>query len=169
MEPKRFIPWKVDCSSRTLFYFVLIFICLFSFGISCASLLPPERRVYPKNPVLLPDGMDIHQWMETKMNQFPGRLRHYSPYDHTYKIMFYRKQFTNTGSFVSCGAFIRPMGKHTIEILEMVSNVNYEDYTVSTIPKRGVLGPMNEVERTEILLPCIEEFLEIPTKLPYTE
>lgn len=131
-------------------------------SVQCASLLPPERRVYPKNPVKLPEGMDIHNWMEAKKNQFPGRLRHYSPYDHTYKIMFYRKQFTKIGSFISCGAFLRPVGKHTIEILEMVSNVNYEDYSLSTIPKRGVLGPMNETERTEILLPCIEEFLEPP-------
>lgn len=140
-------------------YILPIFVFL---SISCASLLPPERRVYPKNPVKLPDGMDIHDWMETKKKQFPDRLRNYSPYANSYKMMFYRKQFTKFGSYISCGAYLRQTGKNAVELIEMVSNVNYADYSISQIPKGGELGPMNEKERTEILLPCIEEFLTPP-------
>ncbi|XDD47143.1 hypothetical protein AB3N60_03390 [Leptospira sp. WS39.C2] len=118
--------------------------------------------MYPKNPVLLPVGMEFDQWIESKKNQFPDRLRHYSPYPNTYKIMFYRKKHTNLGSYISCGAFIRQTNPRTIEIIEMVSNVNHADYSISQIPKGGELGPMNEKEREEVLLPCIEEFLTTP-------
>ncbi|EMY63407.1 hypothetical protein LEP1GSC203_2599 [Leptospira terpstrae serovar Hualin str. LT 11-33 = ATCC 700639] len=122
--------------------------------------MPPERRVYPKNPVTLPEGMDIHKWMETKKQQFPNRLRSYSPYSNAYKILFYRKVYTPIGSFISCGAYFRQINQNAIEIIEMVSNVNYADYEKSIIPRGGDLGPMNEKEMKEILLPCMEEFLE---------
>ncbi|TGM38116.1 hypothetical protein [Leptospira biflexa] len=150
------------------FPFVRSVLCIWTLGVSlvlgtsCVSLLPSERRVYPKNPVKLPAGMDIHDWMETKKKQFPDRLRNYSPYENSYKIMFYRKEFTRLGSYISCGAYVRQTDKHAVELIEMVSNVNYADYSISNIPKGGELGPMNEKERTEILLPCIEEFLTPP-------
>ncbi|TGK85581.1 hypothetical protein EHQ23_13140 [Leptospira bourretii] len=159
--------FRIFCPNRSESNFRLVssirFLCISVFLlIGCASLLPPEKRVYPKNPVTLPKGMDIHQWIETKKNQYPDRLRSYSPYPDSYKILFYRKKFTNLGSFISCGAFLRQTNIYTIEIIEMVSNVNYANYEKSVIPRGGELGPMNEKERTEILLPCIDEFLEPP-------
>lgn len=161
MEQKRFMPWKVDCSSRTLFHFVLIFICLFSFGIGCASLLPPERRVYPKNPVLMPEGMDIHTWMDSKKNQFPKRLWTRGISDSEYKITYFRKEHTSFGSYIACTAIVKAIEKRKLEIYNMISTVNYADYTRGYMRKGGDLGPMNEIERSEILIPCVDEFLSV--------
>ncbi|MGE8721563.1 hypothetical protein ACO2KH_09535 [Leptospira terpstrae] len=118
--------------------------------------------MYPNHPVTLPEGMDIDGWILAKKEQYPQRLRSYSPYPDSYKILYYRKKNTSLGSFISCGAYLRQTKTAQIEIIEMVSNVNYADYEKSVIPRGGELGPMNEKERTEILLPCIEEFLEPP-------
>ena len=137
-------------------------VCISTFlSVSCASLLPPERRVYPKNPIQLPEGMDIHRWMEFKKKQFPDHLQSHSPYGVVYKIRYFRQKKTNFGSFISCSAYIRQMQGNTIELIELGSLVNYSDYhkSVSRFNKGGDIGPMNETERTEILLPCIEEFL----------
>lgn len=144
-------------------YGLLVCISTF-FSVSCASLLPPERRVYPKNPVTLPKGMDIHDWMDTKKKQFPNHLLSDSPYAAVYKIVFFRKEKTFLGSYISCSAYLRQTKGNAIEIVEMASMINYADYTksLSRFNKGGDLGPMSEKERTEVLLPCIEEFLEPP-------
>ncbi|MCW7473618.1 hypothetical protein [Leptospira levettii] len=142
-----------------------LLICISTFFlVSCASLLPPERRVYPKNPVSLPKGMDIHDWMYTKKKQFPNQLLVHTPYGVVYKMMFFRKQKTFLGSYISCSAYIRQIDGKFIELIEIASIINYSDYTksVGRYNKGGELGPMSENERTEILLPCIEEFLEPP-------
>ncbi|WP_244241897.1 hypothetical protein [Leptospira kanakyensis] len=141
-----------------------LFFCISTlFFVSCASLLPPERRMYPKNPSL-PKGMDIHDWMDTKKKQFPNHLQVHSPYGAVYKMMFFRKEKTFLGSYISCSAYIRQIDSKSIELAEMASIINYSDYTksVGRYNKGGDLGPMSEKERTEILLPCIEEFLEPP-------
>lgn len=129
--------------------------------LQCVSLLPPERRMYPKNPVPLPKGMNIHDWMDTKKKQFPENLKSHTPYGVVYKIMYFRKQKTSFGSYISCSAYIRQIQGNSIELIELGSLVNYSDYhkSVSRFNKGGDIGPMNETERTEILLPCIEEFL----------
>ncbi|XDD47145.1 hypothetical protein AB3N60_03400 [Leptospira sp. WS39.C2] len=136
----------------------------FSLTVGCASLLPPERRVYPKNPIPLPNGMDIHDWMDTKKKQFPDHLRSNSPYGKVYKIMYFRKEKTFLGSYISCSAYIRQIDTKSIELVELATLINYSDYTksIGRYNKGGDLGPMSEKERTEILLPCIEEFLTPP-------
>lgn len=140
------------------------FLCFLFFILDCASLLPPERRVYPKNPVPLPKGMNIQDWMETKKNQYPENLKSHTPYGVVYKIMYFRKQKTNFGSYISCSAYIRQVKDDAIELIELASLINHSDYhkSVSRFNKGGDLGPMTEEERSEILLPCIEEFLESP-------
>lgn len=142
-----------------LFFFISVFLSL-----GCASLLPEERRVYPKNPIPLPKGMDIHDWMNSKQKQFPNHLQSYTPYSSVYKIVYYRKKNTSIGSYISCGAYLRQNDTYAIEIFQMISMINYSDYTKSLgrYNKGGDLGPMSEKERTEILLPCMEEFLEPP-------
>ncbi|TGM73138.1 hypothetical protein EHR01_18210 [Leptospira mtsangambouensis] len=136
----------------------LLFVFL---SVGCASLLPPERRVYPKNPVTLPEGMDIHQWIETKKNQYLERFWSDQVGESEYKFNYIRKNLTSFGSYVSCSAMIRNSSLKQLELYNLVSMVNYADYT-KFMRKGGDLGPMNEKERTEILLPCIEEFLEPP-------
>lgn len=145
-----------------VFVCCLFLILVTSFSNSCASLLPKERRVYPKNPIHLPAGMDIHGWVQTKKEQYPNRLRVYDLDSNSYKIQYFRRELTSIGSFISCAAYLRQTNTKSIEMLEMISNVNYADYHKSIIPRGGELGPMNERERTEILLPCIEEFLIAP-------
>ncbi|TGK47320.1 hypothetical protein EHQ10_14810 [Leptospira bouyouniensis] len=124
--------------------------------------MPKERRVYPKNPIHLPAGVDIHEWVQTKKEQYPNRLRVYDLDSNSYKIQYFRRELTSIGSFISCAAYLRQTNTKSIEMLEMISNVNHADYHKSMIPRGGELGPMNERERTEILLPCIEEFLTPP-------
>ncbi|WP_244242688.1 hypothetical protein [Leptospira bouyouniensis] len=143
-----------------VFRLSLILVTLLSY--SCASLLPKERRVYPKNPIHLPAGMDIHEWVQTKKEQYPNRLRVYDLDSNSYKIQYFRRELTSIGSFISCAAYLRQTNTKSIEMLEMIFNVNYADYHKSMIPRGGELGPMNEKERAEILLPCIEEFLTPP-------
>lgn len=133
-------------------------------SVQCASLLPPEKRMYPKNPVKLPEGMDIHDWMAFKKKQFPNHLLSDSPYGVIYKILFFRKKKTYLGSYISCTAYVRQIKENAIELIELAFMINYSDPTkpISRYNKGGELGPMNEKDRTEILLPCIEEFLEPP-------
>lgn len=140
-------------------YFLLLSTFLL---IGCASLLPPERRIYPKNPVTLPEGMDIHQWMDAKEKQFPNRLGASQIANDEYKFTYFRKEFTALGSFRACTGLIRSINPKQVEFYNLVSMINHGDYTINRRSKGGDLGPMSEKERTEILLPCIEEFLESP-------
>ncbi|WP_244288319.1 hypothetical protein [Leptospira congkakensis] len=130
--------------------------------LGCASLLPPERRVYPNNPVLLPKDIDIHQWMETKLKQHPKRLGSRQMNQGEYKFTYFRKEFTSLGSYRACTGLIRSVNPEQIELYNLISMINHGNYTTNKRSKGGDLGPMNEKERTEILLPCIEEFLEPP-------
>lgn len=139
-----------------------IFSCLISLGIGCASLLPPERRVYPKNPVQLPEGLDIHQWMELKKKQYAERLWYRQINELEYKVSYFRKEHTPFGSYIACTGLVKGLGLRQIEIYNLISTVNYADYTKGYMRKGGDLGPMDEKERSEILIPCIEEFLTQP-------
>lgn len=164
----KFIPWNPRETFRNIrkkiamrkvsITFVSICSQMF-FSISCASLLPPERRVYPNNPVKLPEGMDIHTWMDGKINQFPKRLWTRGMSDSEYKFTYFRKEHTSFGSYIACTAIVKAVEKRKLEIYNMVSTVNYADYTKGYMRKGGDLGPMNEMERSEILIPCMEEFL----------
>lgn len=107
--------------------------------------------------------MDIHQWMETKKNQYPDRFWSAEIGEGEYKFNYIRKKLTSFGSYISCSAVIRKSALNQLELYNLISKVNYADYNKGFIGKGGDLGPMNEKERTEILLPCIEEFLE-PTQ-----
>ncbi|WP_232373672.1 hypothetical protein [Leptospira chreensis] len=117
--------------------------------------------MYPKNPVTLPEGMDIHQWMDAKEKQFQERFGSRQIGEEEYKFNFFRKNLTSFGSYISCTAMVRNSTAKQVELYNLVSMVNYADYT-KFMRKGGDLGPMSEKERTEILLPCIEEFLESP-------
>ncbi|PKA12784.1 hypothetical protein CH372_07790 [Leptospira meyeri] len=150
---------RVETQCRVFRLLGLFFFIFAPFLINCASLLPEERRVYQNNPVKLPDGMNIHQWMEAKKNQFPNRFWSRQIGEDEYKLTFYRKELTPLGSYISCTAMVRNKTTKFVELYNLVSVVNYADYT-KVMRKGGDLGPMNEKERTEILLPCIEEFLE---------
>lgn len=157
--------YRTFCPKKSESHFRLVssirFLCISVFLlIGCASLLPPERRVYPKNPVTLPKGMDIHQWMETKKNQYPDRFWSAEIGEGEYKFNYIRKKLTSFGSYISCSAMIRKSALNQLELYNLISKVNYADYNKGFIGKGGDLGPMNEKERSEILLPCIEEFLE---------
>ncbi|MCW7473620.1 hypothetical protein [Leptospira levettii] len=136
---------------------ILVFIT-----ISCASLLPTERRLYANNPVTLPKDMDIHDWIDVKTKQYPNRLKTLVISDSEYKITYYRKEHTSLGSYVACSALVKSIEPRKLEIYNMISIVNYADYSKAYMRKSGDLGPMNEKERTDILLPCIEEFLIPP-------
>lgn len=131
------------------------------FSVGCVSLLPVEQRMYPMNPIILPERMDIHQWMESKKNQYQERFWFRQINESDYKFSYYRKNLTSLGSYVSCTAMVRSKTTKSVELYNLISIVNYADYTKS-MRKGGDLGPMNEKERAEILLPCIEEFLETP-------
>ncbi|WP_244279627.1 hypothetical protein [Leptospira brenneri] len=106
--------------------------------------------------------MDIHDWMNAKQKQFPNHLQSHTPYAAVYKIMYFQNKKTYLGSYISCSAYIREIEGNAIELIEMASLINYSDFTksVGRYNKGGDLGPMSEKERSEILLPCIEEFLE---------
>ncbi|TGM02503.1 hypothetical protein EHQ79_08315 [Leptospira jelokensis] len=125
--------------------------------------MPPERRVYSKNPVQLPEGLDIHQWMYEKNKQFSVRLSSHQIGKEEYKFTYFRKELTKLGSFISCTGIIRAKDIKTVELLNLVSMINHGDYTINMRSKGGDLGPMNERDRIEILIPCIEEFLEPPS------
>lgn len=142
--------------------YLKLFVLLFCF--QCATLIPADRRVYPKNPIHLPEGIDLHDWMEKKRNQFPDRLVRNGTGNHLYKITYFRKDPLKNGSYISCGAVIRMQPPKTIVITDLVFLVNYGDYTKSSRRHVGDLGPLTEKEREEILLPCIEEFLESDSK-----
>ncbi|MCW7505052.1 hypothetical protein [Leptospira paudalimensis] len=139
----------------------ILFIFVF-LSISCASLLPTERRVYPRNPITFPESMNIHDWIDTKTKQYPNRLKILVISDSEYKITYYRKEHTSLGSYVACSALVKTIEPRKLEIYNMISIVNYADYSKGYMRKSGDLGPMNEKERTDILLPCIEEFLIPP-------
>ncbi|TGK97226.1 hypothetical protein EHQ30_09225 [Leptospira brenneri] len=155
-------PKGIDSPFLKVSFFSLVFLLSQFLFVGCASLLPPERRVYPKNPVSLPKGMDVHDWIQTKRVQFPDRLQSHSPWAATYKIVYYQNKKTFLGSYISCSAYLRQTDRNAFEIIEMASMINYSDHnkSVGRYNKGGDLGPMSEKERTEILLPCIEEFLE---------
>ncbi|TGL45255.1 hypothetical protein EHQ49_05235 [Leptospira perdikensis] len=137
-----------------------LFVSAFLF-VGCASLLPEERRMYPHNPVSLPNGMNIHNWINAKETQFNERFGSKQIGEAEYKFNFYRKELTSIGSYISCTAMVRSKTATPVELYNLVSMVNYADYT-KFMRKGGDLGPMSEKESTEILLPCMEEFLEPP-------
>jgi len=138
-----------------------VFTSFFIFA-NCASLLPPEQRIYPKNPITLPNGMNIYDWLELKNNQFPNRMLRFQAGDGIYKIIYYRKNMTKYGSHISCSTLVNQPTPNTMEFTEMVYTINYNDYTrpIRTKKLGGEIGPVSEIDRTEILFPCIEEFLE---------
>lgn len=160
--------YRTICPKRTKSRFRFVSLLRFTFLIfvflliGCASLLPEERRVYPNNPLTLPKDMDIHQWMESKKNQYQDRLWSRQIGEGEYKFSYFRKEFTRIGSYTVCTALMRSVNIKQIEIYNLIFSVNYADYNKRFIGKGGDLGPMSEKERTEILLPCIEEFLESP-------
>ncbi|XDD54856.1 hypothetical protein AB3N62_03365 [Leptospira sp. WS4.C2] len=119
--------------------------------------------MYPKNPLTLPEGMDIHQWMDSKKEQYQERLWSSQIGRDEYRITYFRKELTHLGSYISCTALARDIHFHQVELYNLISTVNYADYTRKYMRKGGDLGPMNEKEMKEILLPCMEEFLE-PTQ-----
>lgn len=117
--------------------------------------------MYPNNPVTLPEGMDIHKWMESKKKQYQERFWFRQFSESEYKFSYYRKNHTSLGSYISCTSMVRSKTVKLVEFYNLISIVNYADYTKG-MRKGGDLGPMNEKEKTEILFPCIEEFLELP-------
>ncbi|WP_244935920.1 hypothetical protein [Leptospira bouyouniensis] len=106
----------------------------------------------------------FYDWMDTKKKQFPNHLQSYTPYGVVYKIRYFRQKNTSFGSYISCSAYIRQIHGNSIELVELAFLINHSDYqrSVNRFNKGGDLGPMNEEERSEILLPCIEEFLTPP-------
>ncbi|MDZ4725269.1 MAG: hypothetical protein SH817_03885 [Leptospira sp.] len=138
-----------------------VFTSFFIFS-NCASLLPPEKRIYPRNPIPLPNGMNIYDWLELKKNQFPNRMQRFHSSEGIYKITFYRKNKTKHGSYISCSALVRQSSPNTLDLSDMIYTINYHDYfRPMTMRKHGgEIGPVSEIDRTEILFPCIEEFLE---------
>lgn len=116
--------------------------------------------MYPNNPVTLPEGMDIHKWMESKKKQHPIRLGSSQLTSDEYKFTYFRKEFTALGSFRACTGLVRSINPKQVEFYNLVSMINHGDYTINRRSKGGDLGPMNEKEMKEILLPCMEEFLE---------
>lgn len=157
-------PSRLPLVSSFRFVFSISFLLFSTFLlVGCASLLPPERRVYPKNPLTLPEGMDIHQWMDSKLEQHPKRLGSSQLTSDEYKFTYFRKEFTALGSFRACTGLVRSINPKQVEFYNLVSMINHGDYTINRRSKGGDLGPMNEKEMKEILLPCMEEFLE-PTQ-----
>ncbi|WP_244310440.1 hypothetical protein [Leptospira noumeaensis] len=118
--------------------------------------------MYPNNPVTLPKGMDIHKWMNAKLNQYPNRLGSSQINYEEYKFTYFRRESTTLGSFRACTGLIRGLNSEQVELYNLVSMINHGDYTINRRSKGGDLGPMSEKERNEVLLPCIEEFLEPP-------
>ncbi len=126
--------------------------------VQCATLLPPEERIFPKNPVPLPKGKQTKQWLESIKEKNPKRFWWKSIDENKYKFTYVRQSLRPNGSHIACTAVVENKGAN-IELYEMAFVVNYADYTKS-MRKGGDLGPLNEEEKTEILYPCIEEVLD---------
>jgi hypothetical protein len=137
---------------------------LFSFigfiSINCASLLPPEQRVYPQNPVSLTEELTVIQWLEKNQNQNPGRFWWTMIGEKEYKFTYIRREPNSLGSFIACSSLVKSIPPNSMDLYNLVSMVNYADYTKSRKGRGGDLGPMSEMEKSEILLPCIEELLD---------
>lgn len=138
---------------------ILLMYFLSLFAVGCVSLLPPERRVYPKNPIQLSENLNIEEWLNAKAENSPKRFWWKQIDESQFKFTYIRKELNPNGSHIACSALIRNKSTNNLELYNLIFTVNYADYTKNFIGKRGDLGPLNEKERIEILIPCIEEFL----------
>lgn len=139
-----------------IIHFKLVFLLVLL--VQCASLLPPEERIYPGNPVLLPKGKQTKEWLESIKEKNPKRFWWRKIDEYSFKFTYVRRDLRPNGSHIACTAVVENKGR-SIDLYEMAFVVNYADYTKS-MRKGGDLGPLNQAEKKEILYPCIEEVLE---------
>lgn len=141
--------------------YIIIF-CILS---GCETLLPPENRTYI-NTVRLADGENLGSWLETKQKIHSERLflRKYS--DTEYSVKYYSRKSFPSGAYMVCSFFIRSEKDNTLNL----KGTYFLDYGCDggrgtawgdkCGQVRSVVGPTNQKEYEEYLLPCFEEFLK---------
>ncbi|HMV77214.1 MAG TPA: hypothetical protein PL048_01150 [Leptospiraceae bacterium] len=141
--------------------YIIIF-CILS---GCETLLPPENRTYPK-PVTLIDSESLDTWLKARQKIHSERmfLKKYS--DTEYSIKYYSQKKFSSGSYMVCSFFIRPETDRTLNL----KGSYFIDYGCDggrgtfwgdkCGQVRSEVGPTNQKEYEEYLLPCFEEFLK---------
>ncbi|MDF3818403.1 hypothetical protein P3G55_00745 [Leptospira sp. 96542] len=109
----------------------------------------------------MPNGLNLTSWIQKKKNHLQHRMVFRTANENDFVVTYYRKETIGVGSFISCSFVVKQLPNNGFELYDMIFIVDYADYTKPKLrSKGGVLGPTSEEERTNILLPCVDEFLE---------
>ncbi|TGK35948.1 hypothetical protein EHQ12_08270 [Leptospira gomenensis] len=139
----------------------LVITCIVT-NLFCSSLLPMEKRNYPKE-VSMEKNRTLRDWISIKKERFGLNLFVDEISENRFRMKYYSAREFYFDVYLACSFTVSRSTENTFKITNMsyvmdngCSKSNQTDWCYQS---RGVVGPVSEEENEKYMLPCLREFL----------